>query len=85
MIKIYNNQTNELLGRISDSELDFLIDNLEEESLTDQDYFIRKETIDDFARLGASEHLLSVLRGGMRSDDSIEIRWVDEEQERKTR
>ena len=78
MIKIYNKTTNELLGRISDQDLDFLIDNLEEESITDQDYYIRKETIDGFEQLEGSPHLLEVLRGGMRSDNAIEIRWVDE-------
>ena len=78
MIKIYNKTTNELLGRVSDAELDFLIDHLEEESLTDQDYYIRKETLDYFDSISAPKHLMEVLRGGLRSDNSLEIRWVDE-------
>ncbi|MGV3772760.1 MAG: galactosyldiacylglycerol synthase [Verrucomicrobiales bacterium] len=84
MIKIYNKTTNELLGRISDPELDFLIDNLEEESITDQDYYIRKETLDHFESIGATAHLMEVLRGGLRSDNAMEIRWVDETKEKAT-
>lgn len=78
MIKVFNNKTNEMLGRISEAELQFLGDQLEEESLEDRDYYIRKETIDSFEKEGASSHLLAVLRGGLRHDDAIEIRWKRE-------
>ena len=47
MIKVYNKTTNELLGRISDDELSFLQDQLEEDKSNDHDYYLRKETIDD--------------------------------------
>lgn len=82
MIKIYNKTTNELLGRISETELDFLIDNLEGESITDQDYYIRKETLDYFDTIAAPKHLMEVLRGGLRSDEAFEVRWVDELKEK---
>lgn len=76
MVKVYNKATNELLGRISEDELAFLHDQLEEESLTDKDYYLRKETIDEFEKsAGATEHLVSLLRSGLRNDEAIEIRW----------
>lgn len=76
MVKVYNKATEELLGRISEEELQFLRDQLEEEGLADKDYYLRKETIDEFAAsAGATEHLVSVLRGGLRNDEAIEIRW----------
>jgi hypothetical protein len=76
MVKVYNKATNELLGRISEDELAFLQDQLEEESLKDTDYYLRKETIDEFASsAAATEHLVSVLRAGLRNDEAIEIRW----------
>jgi hypothetical protein len=75
MVKVYNKTTNELLGRISEADLTFLVEHLEEESLKDQDYYIRRETIDLFAKEGASTHLLDVIRGGLRHDDAVEIRW----------
>ena len=76
MVKVYNKTTNELLGRISEDELTFLQEQLEKESLTDTDFYLRKETIDEFAAsAGATEHLVSVLRAGLRNDEAIEIRW----------
>lgn len=76
MVKVFNKATDELLGRINDDELAFLQDQLEEDRLNDNDYYLRRETIDEFAAsAGATEHLVNVLRTGLRNDESIEIRW----------
>jgi hypothetical protein len=75
VIKIYNKATNEFLGRITESELQFLVDHLEEESLRDTDYYILRETVEQFPQQGASPKLMEVLRGGLRGDNAIEIRW----------
>jgi hypothetical protein len=75
MVKVFNKATGEFIGRISESELDFLAEQLEEESINDTDYYIREETLEHFAKDGAPAHLLEVLRGGIRSDNAIEIRW----------
>lgn len=79
MIKIFNKETREFLGRISEGDLAFLSDQLEEESIDDTDYYIRKETLESFPEQGASPHLLEVLRGGMRNDSAIEISWERDE------
>ena len=75
MIKIFNKQTNEALGRISETDLQFLVDHLEEESIHDTDYYIRRETLEQFPHQGASPKLIELLRGGLRDGDAIEIRW----------
>jgi RNA binding exosome subunit len=75
MIKIFNKATAEFIGRISEEDLQFLVDQLEEESLDDTDYYIRAETLDQFAQDGASARLMEVLRGGLRTENAIEIRW----------
>ncbi len=75
MIKIFNKDTGEFLGRISESDLEFLQDQLEEESIHDQDYYIRKETLEAFRQDSASSHLMDVLKGGIRDGAAIEIRW----------
>ncbi len=75
MIKVFNKATGEFIGRISQPELDFLADQLEEESIKDTDYYIREETLEHFAQSGAPAHLMEVLRGGMRGSNAIEIRW----------
>ena len=46
MIDLYNAETNQLLGSITEADLQVLIDALEEESSEDQDYYIDKATIE---------------------------------------
>jgi len=75
MIKVFNKDTNELLGRISEEDLQFLQDQLEEESLDDHDYYMTRETIEGFASAGASQSLNSLLEGAIRNEKAIEIRW----------
>ncbi len=75
MIKIYNKATYESLGRVSAEEFKFLQDHLEDESITDRDYYITRESIDSFAEDGAPVRVVELLRNGMRSDKDIEIRW----------
>ena len=75
MIKIFNKETNEFLGRISEADLQFLADHLEEESIHDKDYYLLRETVDRFPQQGASAKLMEVLNGGIRNGNAIEIRW----------
>ena len=76
MVKVFNKATNELLGRISEDELKYLQDQLEEEGINDRDYYLRRETIEEFAASAdATEHLVTVLKTGLRNDEAVEIRW----------
>lgn len=75
MVKIYNKETGELLGRITEADLEFLGEHLEAEGLSDQDYYLLKETIVKFPEAGASPHLVEVLNGGLRNLPAMEIRW----------
>jgi hypothetical protein len=75
MIDVYNNETNELIGSITEADLKVLVDRLEEESAEDQDYFIDKPTIDVIGDGQATEHLLAVLRKALGSAEGVEIRW----------
>ena len=75
MIDVYNNATNELLGSITDADLQVLQDGLEEESSSDRDYYINAATIDLLGDGRASEHLLGLLRRALGSTDGVEIRW----------
>ena len=75
MIDLYNTSTNQLIGSITDAELQLLIDRLEEESATDRDYYITADTIDMLADGQATEHLLHLLRQAVGSNEGVEIRW----------
>ena len=75
MIDLYNAETYQLLGSITESDLQVLVDTLEEESTEDQDYFIDAATIDYLADGRATEHLLGLLRAAIGSGGGAEIRW----------
>jgi hypothetical protein len=75
MIDLYNATTNQLLGSITEADLQVLIDGLEEESSDDQDYFIDRETIDVLGDGRATEHLLNLLKTAVGSSAGVDIRW----------
>ena len=74
VIDIYDN-SNTLLGTITEADLKVLIDALEEESTTDQDYYIDTQTIDFIADGKATEHLVALLRRALGNRDGVDIRW----------
>jgi hypothetical protein len=75
MIDLYNATTNQLLGSISEADLEVLVDRLEEESSHDRDYYIDAATIDLLADGRASAHLVDLLRRAVGSAEGVEIRW----------
>jgi hypothetical protein len=75
MIDLYNAATNQLLGSITEADLQVLIDGLEEESSEDRDYYIDQATIDMLADGRPSDHLLGILRSAIGAGDGVEIRW----------
>ncbi len=75
MIKIRNKETGTLLGTISEQDLQFLIDNLEEEWAEDTDYYINRATIEMLKKRGASTGLVSLLESALGERDGIEIQW----------
>jgi hypothetical protein len=75
MIDLYINGTDQLVGSITEAELQVLIDRLEEESETDQDYYIDQPTIDMLGDGTATDHLMQLLRNALGSAEGVEIRW----------
>jgi hypothetical protein len=75
MIDLYDNESNRLLGSITEPELQLLVDVLEEESIEDQDYYITKDTIGLIGDGRASDHLLQLLRSALGTADGVEISW----------
>ena len=74
-VKLYDNDTQIQLGEITESQLQFIIDHLEEESSSDQDYYLSGDTLDMFAQAGAEPALLAILRQGLGERNGMEIRW----------
>jgi processive 1,2-diacylglycerol beta-glucosyltransferase len=75
MIELRDKKTGVSLGRISQSQLQFLIDQLEEEDIEDQDYYINLATLDMFKHAGADLELLELLRQGLGDREDMDIEW----------
>lgn len=75
MVKLSDKKTRQYLGRISKEDLQFLIDNLEEEKLTDTDYYINRATLDLLKGKGMSEDLAKLIESAMGGNDDIEISY----------
>ena len=74
-IRLYNKDTQTLLGEITPEQLQTLQDLLEEESEADRDYYVDRDTLDVLAEEGADEKLLALIRPHVGEDEGIEIEW----------
>ena len=77
MIKLYDT-SNTHVGELSEQELQFLIDNMEEESTTDQDYYLDEATVDYLEARGADLGFTIRLRQLLAGREGITIRWARE-------
>ena len=75
MINLYDNETGQLIGSITEADLKVLADALEEESSTDQDYYINGATLDLLGDGRATDHLLHLLRSALGTREGVDIRW----------
>jgi hypothetical protein len=75
MIKLRDVETKNVLGVINDEQLQFLMDQLEEESETDTDYYLNTSTLDLLEQNGADPELMSILRKGLGDREAMEIEW----------
>ena len=76
MIDLFDQETGALLGSITEAELHLLVDALEEESATDQAYYIEAATIDLLGDGRATDHLLHLLKAALGGRDGVDIRWA---------
>jgi hypothetical protein len=75
MPRLYNKKTNALLGNVSDTDIDCLVDVLEEEDSKDVDYFIDLDTVDILEDNGASADLVKLLRAAIGAGEGVDVRW----------
>jgi len=75
MINLTEKDTNKPLGQISEEQLQYLIDNLEEEWLEEQDYAITPLLLVHFESQSADAGLISLLRDALAGREEIEIVW----------
>lgn len=75
MPKLIRLDTGDEIGTITDKQLAFLVDQLEEEHEDDTDYFIDRETLELLSDNGAEPELLAVLEKGLGDDDEMDVAW----------
>lgn len=75
MPKLMRIDTGNDIGEISDKQLAFLVEQLEEEHDEDQDYFVDRETLELLSDNGADPELLGMLEKAMGDDDEMDIAW----------
>ena len=75
MIELRDKETGALLGTVTEAQLQFMIDQLEEEDSEDTDYYINQATIDMFEQERADPQLLDILRKALLSRNDMEVRW----------
>jgi hypothetical protein len=75
MIEIRDADSGKVLGEITEAQLQFLEDQMEEEDTTDRDYYISQDTIDMFEADGADAELLAFLRSALGGRKDMDIRW----------
>jgi processive 1,2-diacylglycerol beta-glucosyltransferase len=65
------------IGRVSEAQLDFLVEQLEQESEQDRSYYVDAATIDMLAAAGADETLVTLLRCALAGREGVDITWMD--------
>ena len=75
MIRVYDNEMGALVGTITEEQLQFLIDQFEETSISDQDYYLDVNTLAVLEGAGAAASLMDLLRSALGDRSGCEIRW----------
>jgi hypothetical protein len=75
MINLRDKDSGKVLGSISEADLQFLIDHLEEEWAEDQDYYLTRSTFEMLKDKGVSKTLQDILGPVFDDREDIEIEW----------
>ena len=77
MIKLSDKETGQYIGEITNEQLKFLVDQLEEEMEEDNDYYINRDTLDVFEKNDIDQTLLALLRQSLGDREEMEIVWTE--------
>ena len=75
MPRLIRLDTGDAIGQISDEQLKFLVEQLEEEHDDDTDYYIDRDTLELLSDNGADPELLALLEKAIGDDESMNIVW----------
>ena len=75
MPRLYRVDTGDTIGEITAAQLEFLVEQLEEESEEDTAYFVDRDTLELLSDNGADPELLALIEKAMGKDDEIDLGW----------
>ncbi|MCA9675586.1 MAG: galactosyldiacylglycerol synthase [Kofleriaceae bacterium] len=75
MPRLYRVDNGDTIGQITDDQLKFLVDQLEEEHDLDQDYYIDRDTLELLSDNGGDPELLAMIEKALGDDDQIDLAW----------
>lgn len=75
MIQLRDKDKGTQIGLITEKQLQFLVDQLEEEDARDKDYWINRDTLEILKESGADQQLISLLENALGERDEMEIEW----------
>jgi hypothetical protein len=75
MIQLYDAETDEPCGTLSEEQFEVLVDALEEEGPDDSDYYLNVEVVDMLEGSGTDPDLVRKLRKALAGRDEMDIRW----------
>ena len=74
MIRVFDNDDDSEIGRITEAQLDFLQEQLIEETLDANTYSVSPATVDSLEMNGADSEVVEMLRKAIGARTSIEMR-----------
>jgi len=75
MVTLSLTESGTVLGSIPDADFQMLVDQLEEESEEDTDYYVTAETIAMLEERGASETLVALLKRALGAAEGVDVNW----------
>ena len=75
MPRLIRLDTGATIGNVTDTQLAFLVEQLEEEHDEDQDYYIDRDTLELLSDNGAEPELVALLEKAIGDDDEMDIVW----------
>ncbi|MGE0867461.1 MAG: galactosyldiacylglycerol synthase [Kofleriaceae bacterium] len=79
MPRLIRLDTGTTIGTITDAQLTFLVEQLEEEHDEDRDYYLDRPTLEVLADNAIDPELLAMLEKAMGDDDAMDIAWEDDD------
>ena len=74
-MKLYDSRSGALVGEVTEDDVQFLIDQLEEEHADDVAYYVSADTLEFLRSRNARPELLEVLTRAIAAQGDAELRW----------